>query len=362
MINLKIELQERSYPVFIGNNILEKFGEMFELYGLGPQAVVITDSNVWKLYGKTLTESFRDDRLRERFIICAPGEKSKSLQTVENIITKMLELNCDRETCVLAFGGGVIGDLAGFVAAIFKRGLPLVQVPTTLLAQVDSSIGGKTGVNHALGKNLVGAFYQPKVVWSDLTLLHSLPRRELLCGLGEIIKYGVIKDGGLFSLVEENLERVFLLDHELLAKVVQRCCEIKAAVVTEDELDLGQRMILNFGHTIGHALETAVGYKKLVHGEAVLLGILVESRMALELGMLKDNDFERIRAFVKKLDLGKRIKGIEKRRLFQAIEMDKKKTGGRLRFVLPTSIGQVEILEVEDRFVQSAVDYLLEIT
>jgi len=251
MNKLLVELGENSYPIFIGENILQNLGEMLKLYNFSRQVVVITDSNVNKHHGEALTKSLHNSVKSFELITIPSSERSKSFRTIENIVTQMLELGCDRQTAMLAFGGGVVGDITGFVASIYKRGVPYLQIPTTLLAQVDSSVGGKTGVNHPLGKNMVGTFYQPKMVWTDMKLLRTLPKKEIVCGLGEIIKYGIIKDGELFELVAENLERILALDLELLQEVVINCCRIKAEIVTEDEKEDGLRMILNFGHTIG---------------------------------------------------------------------------------------------------------------
>lgn len=360
MITIKVELGVRSYPIFVGEGILEKLGEMFEIYDLGKQAVVLTDANVQTHYGEQLTSSFKDFLNAFEMITLPAGEKSKSLKTVDRVITKMLELGYERDACVLAFGGGVIGDIAGFVASIYKRGVRFIQVPTTLLAQVDASIGGKTGVNHPLGKNMIGTFYQPQIVWSDLALLKTLPKREILCGLAEIIKYGVIKEPELYALVEDNLEKILSVDPELLQRIVQRCCEIKASIVGEDERDRGLRMILNFGHTVGHALEAALGYKKISHGEAVLLGMLAESKIALDLMMLSAEDFARIQALITRLKIQTRLKDLDEVKLYEALNKDKKKASGQVRFVLPKKIGEAAVVDhVETDKVTSGIAYIL---
>ncbi len=308
MINIKVELEENSYPIFIGEKIFGKFGEALSLYDFSKKVVVVTDSNIYKIYGDLIKSEFARFVELVDIIVVPPGEKSKSFAGVDQIITRMLELQCDRNVAVIAFGGGMVGDLAGFVAAIYKRGVNYIQVPTTLLAQVDSSVGGKTGINHALGKNLIGSFFQPKLVWSDLDLLKSLPEKEIRCGLGEIIKYGVIWDEELFSFLEENINSVFELDMDTIAYLVKRSCEIKTEVVAEDERELGLRMILNFGHTVGHGIEAEMGYKKLSHGEAVLVGMLAESKIALENGFLPQVEFDRIANLVSIFDFKKRLK------------------------------------------------------
>ncbi len=358
MFTVKVELGNQTYPVFIGSGTLEKLGEMHQLYNLGDQVCIITDTVVNDLYGARIRNCFNRAVLLE-ILAFPPGEASKSLATVDAAIRQMLEKGYDRQATVVAMGGGVIGDLAGFVASIYKRGVRLIQVPTTLLAQVDASIGGKTGVNHALGKNMIGAFYQPKMVWSDLALLKTLPRREVVSGLGEVIKYGIIRDPFLFALVEHNFDEVFTLDLALMGEIVRRCCEIKAKVVSVDEKDHGQRMILNFGHTIGHAVETTLEYR-ISHGEAVLLGILAESKIALDLGKLVHDDFRRIKDLILRFNWHALPGQINMDRLLEFLQRDKKTIGGKIKFVFPTKIGDVFISEqVDIAEVQSAITYLL---
>lgn len=358
MFTVKVELGNQTYPIFIGGP-LEKLAEMYNLYRFGKQMAVITDTHVHELYGARLRDCFRDVASMFEIITLPPGESSKSLAAVDEIIRKLLEKGFDRDAVIVAFGGGVIGDLAGFVAAIYKRGVKVIQVPTTLLAQVDASIGGKTGVNHALGKNMIGAFYQPRMVWSDLSLLRSLPRREIVCGLGEVIKYGMIRDPFLFALVEHNLDEIFALEPALTEEIVKRCSEIKAKIVSVDESDRGQRMILNFGHTIGHALEAAWEYK-ISHGEAVLLGMLAESKIALDLGKLTRDDFSRIKNLVARFDWRHIPKNLNIDHLLAFLQRDKKAVGDQIKFVLPTKIGDIFIAEnVEISAVKSTVEYLV---
>lgn len=359
MTNLKVNLGPHSYPIFIGEGILAKLGEMLKLYNLSEQVVVITDELVHRLHSEKISESLKSRVKKFDTIVMPAGESTKSLASVEKIIGKMLELGCERGAVVLAFGGGVIGDLAGFAASIYKRGVPLVQVPTTLLAQVDASIGGKTSVNHPLGKNMIGSFYQPKLVWSDLTLLKTLPRKEIICGLGEIIKYGIIRDPALFTLVEQNLERILALDLTLLPEIVTRCCEIKAQIVSADEKESGLRMILNFGHTIGHALEAALEYT-ITHGEAVLLGMLAESKIALDSGKLPAEDFYRIRKLITSLRVQPPT-GLERERLIKILASDKKAVAGQLRVVLPNKIGEVEVAAgLKEDLVRAGVEYIFD--
>jgi len=359
MHNLKVELGARSYPVFIGSGSLSQLGEMLKMYALNRQILVVTDSNVHRLYADVLADAVQP--YTETFILekVRAGEKTKSLSTVDKLVTLMLEQGFERTAVVVAFGGGVIGDVAGFVASIYKRGVRLLQVPTTLLSQVDASIGGKTGINHTLGKNLIGTFHQPAMVWTDLNLLQTLPRREVVCGVAEIIKYGVIADADLFDRVDENLDAVLSCDLTIMEEIVTHCCEIKAEIVTEDERESGVRMILNFGHTIGHALEATIGYKKLSHGEAVLLGMLAESKMAIDSDLLSEHDFTRIRDLVNRFDVSEKIKGMDWRQAMSFMKQDKKASGGNLRFVLPQQIGDVTVVEnVTPDLIEKGLKYL----
>lgn len=359
MHKLKVDLGPRSYPVFIGNGSLPQLGEMLEMYALNRQVLVVTDSNVHRLYAEVLTQSVQPHT--ETFILekLRVGEKTKSLSTVDKLITRMLEQSFERTALVVAFGGGVIGDVAGFAASVYKRGVRVLQVPTTLLAQVDASIGGKTGINHTLGKNLIGTFHQPAMVWTDLNLLKTLPKREVVCGLAEIIKYGVIADADLFDRVDENLETILSCDSILMDEIVTRCCEIKAEIVAEDERESAVRMILNFGHTIGHALEATTGYKKLSHGEAVLLGMLAESKMASDSELLSEHDFTRIRDLIMRLEAIRKIKNIDWRQVMSYMKQDKKISEGNLRFVLPQQIGDVTVVEnVKPDLIETGLKYL----
>jgi 3-dehydroquinate synthase len=272
----------------------------------------------------------------------------------------MLEKGIGRHAAIIALGGGVVGDLAGFVAAIYQRGIQFIQVPTTLLAQVDSSVGGKVAVNHPLGKNMLGAFYQPAFVWSDIAALKTLPEREISCGIGEIIKYGVISDEKLFRYLEENLEQLLRLEADAVMHVLARCCEIKSEIVEKDERESGLRMVLNFGHTVAHALEAAGKYKALKHGEAVLLGMVAESVLARELGMLDEAAFQRIERLVNRVPSRKMPKGIKPSALLETMGRDKKAVGGKKRFVLPTAIGAVRVVEeVETALLSASVKHIL---
>ena len=360
MIKLKVDLGPRSYPIFIGEGILEKLGEMGQIYGFGKKIVVITDTNVDRILGTEIRKSLKGVWPCFEIVTVARGERAKTLANAERIVTRMLELGCERSTAVIAIGGGVVGDLAGFVASVYKRGVPLIQVPTTLLAQVDASVGGKTAVNHRLGKNMIGTFHQPSLVWIDLSVLRTLPKREINCGLGEVIKYGIIEDADLFTLIEENLDNIFALEPSLMQEIVKRCCEIKSAVVSKDERDRGLRMILNFGHTVGHALEAALGYKRIAHGEAILLGMLAESKVALDLGLLGRGDWDRIQRLIEEFALADKLADLNVDEVIQFMLDDKKVLDDKLRLPLPSEIGRTEIVEsLEHDLLRAGLAYLL---
>jgi len=360
MNQIKVELGERSYPIFIGTGILPKLKEMLDSIGLGRSVAVITNTTVDKLYGSQLRAILQLSAEGERFIVIPDGERFKVLKTVEGIYTRLLEVGCERNTTILAFGGGVVGDIAGFAAATFLRGVPYVQVPTTLLAQVDSSVGGKVGVNHPKGKNLIGAFYQPRLVCIDVSVLQTLPERELMAGLAEVVKYGVIWDADFFNFLAENFRKLVGLEFAMMEKVVQRCCEIKSEVVAQDEREKNLRMILNFGHTVGHALEAVTGYKRFRHGEAVALGMRSEAKMALARGFLSRAEFEKLENLLNQIKIKATLQGIETDALHSAMKLDKKVRDGKLRIVLPKKLGQVVICDdVEKPIIMAGLRYLV---
>ena len=335
-----VDLGTRSYPILIGSGLLDGS----ELAGRldGPSVMVVTNVTVAPLYLERVL-----DRLgrRQAFVVeLQDGEEHKDLDAVRRIIDALAEGRAARDTTVIALGGGVVGDIAGFAAACYMRGLPFIQVPTTLLAQVDSSVGGKTGVNHPRGKNLVGAFHQPRLVLIDTDTLETLPDRELRAGLAEVIKHGAIADAEFFAWLEQNMDELLARDAGALAHAIRRCCEIKAAVVAEDEREQGRRAILNFGHTFGHAIENSVGYGEWLHGEAVAAGMI----LAAELSGLGDDERQRLRRLVAAAGLPTEPPGIGAARLREAMGMDKKVQGNRLRFVLLRELGQA--------FVEANVD------
>jgi len=340
METLKVDLGARSYPIFIAADAYAKLGEVLKLYKIGGRFVVITDAVVDRYYAETVLASFEAAQLRVDKITVADGEHHKNLQTLEGILGEMLHLGCDRQTVVVALGGGVIGDLAGFAAATFMRGVAFVQTPTTLLAQVDASIGGKVGVNHALGKNMIGAFHQPRLVWIDTTSLRTLPPREIVCGLAEIVKHALIRDRQYFEFLEAHLPALLQLEEAALVKTIRRSCEIKAEIVARDEQEAGERALLNFGHSVGHALEAATQYQQLRHGEAVLLGMLAEAYIAREAGLLATATFTRIENFLKKIPLNVSLDSINITLVEQCMAFDKKVQQGKLRLALLREIGE----------------------
>ena len=341
MRTLKVNLADRSYPIHLGEGILSRAGELVREAGCGEKIVIITNPTVAGLYQKPVQESLTRSGFRVTAIVLPEGEEQKNLASLSTIYDRLVGERFERGSSVLALGGGVIGDLAGFAAATFLRGIPYVQVPTTLLAQVDSSVGGKTGVNHREGKNLIGAFYQPRLVLIDVAVLSTLPPRELASGMAEVIKYGIIEDLRLFGLLEEKLERILTLDRELLVEAIAASCSIKAKVVEKDEREEDYRSILNFGHTIGHALESLTGYEKFLHGEAVAIGMAEAASISTREGFCDEESLQRIRRLITRTGLPTGIpSNIKPSELVKRMETDKKAAGGKIKFVLCEGIGK----------------------
>jgi 3-dehydroquinate synthase len=339
-----VQLGSRSYAIKIGPALLKTLGNECARLKLGERCAIITDKNSGKFYAKTVFDSLMRAGFSPVLITVPAGETAKSLRTVEHCYDQLVAHRLERKSFIVALGGGVVGDLAGFVAATYLRGIPFVQVATTLLAQVDSSVGGKTGVNLSAGKNLVGAFYQPRLVLCDLDTLKTLPEREYRAGLAEVIKYGIIFDAQLFGRIEKELFKLLKRDQKALAPIIARCCEIKAEVVSQDETESGLRSILNFGHTIGHAIENSFGYGKFLHGEAISIGQVAEAKLSGKILRLPQADFGRIENLFLRADLPTRIqlKGIQRKRFFDAMRLDKKASDGQVKFVLARRIGKVE--------------------
>jgi 3-dehydroquinate synthase len=342
--SVPVQLGSRSYTIKIGPALLRNIGPECARLKTGERCAIITDRNAGKFYAKTVFDSLVRAGFSPVLVTVAAGESAKNLRTVASCYDQLAAHRLERKAFIIALGGGVIGDLAGFVAATYLRGIPFVQVPTTLLAQVDSSVGGKTGVNLRAGKNLVGAFYQPRLVLCDTDTLKTLPAREFRAGLAEVIKYGIIYDARLFAVLEQGLGRIMRLDEKSLVPIIARCCEIKAEVVSQDETETGLRAILNFGHTIGHAIENSFGYGKFLHGEAISIGQVIAARLSeMVLGMPRA-DVERIESLFGQAGLPTHIQlnASRHRRLFDAMRLDKKTSGGEVRFVLSRKIGEVE--------------------
>ncbi|HEV2211202.1 MAG TPA: 3-dehydroquinate synthase [Verrucomicrobiae bacterium] len=344
MRTVHVPLGLRSYTIKIGQGLLEILGKECAVLGLGKRCAVISDRNVAPRYAKRLLKALAQQGIAPMLVTVPAGETAKQLRTVAACYQQLAEHRLERTSFIIALGGGVVGDLAGFVAATYLRGVPFVQVPTTLLAQVDSSVGGKVGVNLKAGKNLVGAFYQPRLVLCDLATLKTLPARQYRAGLAEVIKYGIIQDAAFFEQLERELPRLLQRDPRTLETVVARCCELKAAVVREDETEGGRRAILNFGHTIGHGLEAISGYGKYLHGEAIAIGQVAAAQLSSRLLGMPEPHVERVAALLRRAGLPTQLKlsTSERRKLLSAMTLDKKVSGGEIKFVLAREIGRVE--------------------
>lgn len=344
MNSVSVQLGSRSYTIKIAPALLQNIGSECARLKFGEHCAIITDKNAGRYFAKTVFDSLVRARFSPLLVTLPAGETAKSMKTVEKCYDQLAAHRLERKSFIIALGGGVVGDLAGFVAATYLRGIPFVQVPTTLLAHVDSSVGGKTGVNLRAGKNLVGAFYQPRLVLCDLDTLKTLPEREFRAGLAEVIKYGIIYDGKLFADLERDLPQILKRDKKTLAPIIARCCEIKADVVSQDETESGLRAILNFGHTIGHAIENGFGYGKFLHGEAISIGQVAEAKLSRKILGLREDEVGRIENLFRSAGLPTQIKinPSQKRKLFDAMRLDKKTRDGVIRFVLARKIGKVE--------------------
>ncbi len=339
MKTITIQLDSHCYDIAIGEGLLSGIGAACKSVGLGCVAAVITNPTVAPLYAAVVTGSLQEAGFTPVVIEIPDGEEFKTSVTLNTIYDRLIEAGLDRRSFIVALGGGVVGDLAGFAAATFLRGIPFVQLPTTLLAQVDSSVGGKTGIDHALGKNLIGAFYQPHLVVSDVSTLHTLSERHYRAGLAEVVKYGVVFDADLFALLEAEVDGLLQRDPALLARVVARCCEIKAWVVEQDEREAGLRAVLNYGHTLGHAFETLSGYRDLVHGEAVAIGMAQAALLSQREGYCSVHDVERITILLQRLGLPTAAPEVAQDDLVSALGKDKKNRSGTLQYICNRGIG-----------------------
>jgi 3-dehydroquinate synthase len=341
---LTVALGERSYPIHVGGGLLERAGELLAPF-LSRRAMIVTNPIVAEHHLQRLRTALDGSGTTTEVVIVPDGEAHKDWKTLYAIHTQLLELKAERSTALIALGGGVIGDVAGFAAATYQRGVPLIQVPTTLLAQVDSAVGGKTAINHPLGKNMIGAFYQPRAVLSDTATLATLADREYRSGIAEVIKYGAIRDFALFEWLESNMEALVARDPSAVTHAVRESCRIKAEIVAADERETGERALLNFGHTFGHAIETATGYGTWLHGEAVAAGMVLACRLSTLVCGLTDADAERVAALVRRAGLPTEPPKLPESVWLELMGRDKKVEGGALRFILLEALGQGEVRE-----------------
>ena len=358
-----IALGERSYPIFIGQELLGAPG-VWQHMPAGTQALIVTNTTVEPLYAAQLAAQLRERYARVRNFALPDGEQYKTQDSLSLIFDALVQTGADRKSVIYALGGGVVGDMAGFAAACYMRGISFVQVPTTLLAQVDSSVGGKTAINHPQGKNLIGAFHQPHAVVCDLSTLHTLPARELSAGLAEVIKYGPIADMEFFAWLEANMEELRSCDPTALTHAVRRSCQIKAGVVGRDEREAGLRAILNFGHTFGHAIEAGMGYGRWLHGEAVAAGMCMAAHLSCALGLADRSLVHRLTALLTRAGLPTRGPVIDARdnagRYLELMRLDKKAESGAIRFIVIDRPGRAVLRAAPDALVRSVIDHCCE--
>ena len=340
---LTVNLADNSYDILIGCDILSSLGSRCAVIGLTSRVAVITNPTVNALYGDIVRRSLAEAGCAVTVIEIPDGEVYKNAETLAHVYDALIESGLDRKSFIVALGGGVVGDLAGFAAATYLRGIPFVQVPTTLLAQVDSSVGGKTAIDHPRGKNLIGAFYQPSLVLIDVNTLATLPEREYRAGLAEVIKYGAAIDLPFFEYLEQHVEAILSMDQECLETVIHRCCQIKAQVVELDEKESGPRAVLNYGHTLGHAFEMLAGYREFVHGEALALGMVLAARISAGLGYCAAAEIERIESLVARFGLRTQPPTVERQGLLGAIRTDKKSKDGAISFICNLGIGNFAV-------------------
>ena len=340
---VEVELGERSYKIHIGLNILYTIGERIKQFHFPHKAALVSNSNLMKLHGERVISNLKNNGFEMEVIEIPEGERYKNMYETEKIYDRLLSGKHDRYSPLIALGGGVVGDLTGFVAATYRRGIPYIQIPTSLLAQVDSSVGGKTAVNHPLGKNMIGAFYQPAGVFIDLNVLKSLPEIEFRCGMAEIIKYGIIADEMLFTFLGSRREDIKNMDFNALQYIIESSCKIKVSIVSKDEREKGLRSVLNFGHTIGHALESLTGYEKYKHGEAVAIGMVVAAFISHEVGLCAKKDVERVKALIESYDLPTQMPEISPEKILTALYYDKKVKDDKIKLILMKQPGSVVI-------------------
>src|SRR5215468_3185824 len=343
MRTLDVELGERSYPIHIGAGTLRDAGRLLASRLPSPRVIVVSNPIVAAHWLARLRASLTAAGIAAETLLVPDGEAHKSWQTADDVLTRLLEQKAERSTTIVALGGGVVGDLAGFAASIYQRGVPFVQVPTTLLAQVDSSVGGKTGVNHALGKNMIGAFYQPRAVLIDPDCLRTLPAREFASGLAEVIKYGAIRDVAFFAWLENEMPRIRARAADALSHAITQSCRLKAQIVAADERESGERALLNFGHTFGHAIETGIGYGEWLHGEAVAAGMVTAAKLSARLGWIEPDDVARLTALLESAGLPVAPPRMDVAQWLTLLARDKKVRRGHLRLVLLRELGRAVV-------------------
>jgi 3-dehydroquinate synthase len=352
---IPVHLGDRSYEIVGEAGLLDQIARHLTPFGMSATAVIVTNSTVKRLYASRVLRSLKVAGISAAVMTVPEGERAKSMTSLNTMLNELVRRRYERTTWLIALGGGVVGDVAGFAAATYLRGIPFVQVPTTLVAQVDASIGGKTGINHRLGKNLIGSFYQPKLVLIDPSVLRTLPPREYRAGLAEVIKYGVIEDAGFFEFLEQNMAGIVSHEPACIDQILRASCAIKADVVSADEREGDRRRILNFGHTVGHALETVSGYRRYKHGEAVAIGMVVAAGVATRMGLADPRIPQRIRAVVEAAGLSAAFPRYSPAALIRAMRQDKKVQDQAIHFVLPTEIGKVVVRPVDPAVIREVL-------
>ncbi|MBI0326559.1 3-dehydroquinate synthase [Burkholderia plantarii] len=355
MITVNVDLGDRAYPIHIGDGLIGRT-ELFAPHIKGAAVTIVTNTTVDPLYGDALRAALAPLGKQVNTVVLPDGESYKQWETLNLIFDGLLGSRADRKTTLIALGGGVVGDMTGFAAACYMRGVPFIQVPTTLLSQVDSSVGGKTGINHPLGKNMIGAFYQPQAVIADIGALRTLPERELAAGIAEVIKTGAIADPAFFDWIEANVEALNRREPAALAEAVRRSCEIKASVVAADEREGGLRAILNFGHTFGHAIEAGLGYGEWLHGEAVGCGMVMAADLSVRVGRLDDAARQRLNRVIAAAHLPVRAPDLGAGRYVELMQVDKKAEAGAIKFILLDRIGASSITAAPDEAVQATLE------
>ncbi len=354
MYSIMVNLPQKQYPIYIDSGLIENIGREIKKIYDNKKVVIITDSNVEALYGKNIEDSLIKENFMVKKIIIKPGEKSKSFEALQEICEEILEFGLSRSDLIIAFGGGVVGDLGGFAASILLRGIPFIQIPTTLLAQIDSSVGGKVAINSRKGKNLIGSFYQPEAVFIDPELLKTLNERVFNDGMAEVIKYGAIKDERLFHNLLQYKDKEELMNN--IEEIIYTCCSIKKDVVEVDEKDLGERMLLNFGHTVGHGIEKIFNYEKFTHGEAVAMGMMAITKNSETQGITEGGTLELLRKIINKYDLPSDLPSMDKQELLKAVSMDKKSSNKSLNIIVLEKIGCSLIKKIENEDIDKYIE------